>query len=150
VRASRPFDQKAALLKSRVRSTRSLLRSTRPLPVLVGWHETATRVRSMKNRRSYRMLVALFLALVPASGVLAQIAGPDYAVAPSVCGLSVFASFDPNQPEIRIPRKVLKRARASMLSPLSSGRHHTPWGAGDDSCRLSARALRNRSRFIRP
>src|ERR1700743_2631068 len=84
VRASRPIDQKAALLKSRVRSTRSLLRSTRPLPVLVGWHETATRVRSMKNRRSYQMLVALFLALVPASGVLAQVAGPDYAVAPSV------------------------------------------------------------------
>lgn len=38
----------------------------------------------MKNSRSHRMLVAILLTLVPASGVLAQIVGPDYTVRPSI------------------------------------------------------------------
>jgi neutral trehalase len=38
----------------------------------------------MKNSRSHRMLMGLFLALVPASGVQAQSIGPDYTVPPSI------------------------------------------------------------------
>ena len=38
----------------------------------------------MKNSRSHRTLMGLFLALVPASGVQAQSVGPDYTVPPSI------------------------------------------------------------------
>ena len=38
----------------------------------------------MKHRQSHQMLVGLFLALVPASGVQAQIVGPGYTVPPSM------------------------------------------------------------------
>ena len=38
----------------------------------------------MKNSRSHHMLMGLFLALAPASGVQAQSVGPDYTVPPSI------------------------------------------------------------------
>src|ERR1700733_7905860 len=82
VRASRPFDQKAAFLESPIRSAWPLLGSMRQPPILAGRHKTATRMRSMKNRRSHRMPVAIFLALVPASGVQAQTVPPPVEYGP--------------------------------------------------------------------
>src|SRR5271170_4809884 len=82
VRASRPFDQKSAFLESDVRSARPLLGPTRQPPTFAGRHQTATRMRSVKNSRSRWILVAIFLALVPASGVQAQTVPPSIKYGP--------------------------------------------------------------------